>query len=110
MIWRFARKPLKTLTSRRTLPSPAPCGSVPDTWVAVYSGDIGNTFGPKGFRDGLQPAGLVVEVPQVMIHESDEPNVVAHLFDADVLTGEDGTEIDLLAVEADTKPVSRLSR
>jgi hypothetical protein len=45
-----------------------------------------------------------------MIHESDEPNVVAHLFDADVLTGEDGTEIDLLAVEADTKPVSRLSR
>jgi hypothetical protein len=23
--------------------------SVPDTWVTVYSGDIGNTFGPKGF-------------------------------------------------------------
>src|SRR6266511_1089953 len=22
--------------------------SVPDTWVTVYSGDIGNTFGPKG--------------------------------------------------------------
>ena len=27
-------------------------GSVPDTWVTVYSGDIGNTFGPKGFSIG----------------------------------------------------------
>ena len=23
--------------------------SVPDTWVTVYSGDMGNTFAPKGF-------------------------------------------------------------
>jgi hypothetical protein len=27
-------------------------GSVPDTWVTVYSGDMGNTFGPKGFSSG----------------------------------------------------------
>src|SRR5579872_6840981 len=26
--------------------------SVPDTWVTVYSGDMGNTFGPKGFSIG----------------------------------------------------------
>ncbi len=27
-------------------------GSVPDTWVTVYSGGMGNTFGPKGFSMG----------------------------------------------------------
>ena len=26
--------------------------SVPDTWVTVYTEDIGNTFGPKGFARG----------------------------------------------------------
>src|ERR1700730_13723924 len=30
-------------------PQPASPGSVPDTWVTVYSGDMGNTFAPKGF-------------------------------------------------------------
>jgi hypothetical protein len=27
-------------------------GSVPDTWVTVYTGGMGNTFGPKGFSSG----------------------------------------------------------
>jgi hypothetical protein len=27
-------------------------GSVPDTWVTVYTEDMGNTFGPKGFARG----------------------------------------------------------
>ena len=27
-------------------------GSIPVTWVAVYSGHIGNTFGPNGFSIG----------------------------------------------------------
>jgi hypothetical protein len=27
-------------------------GSVPDTWVTVYTEDIGNAFGPKGFARG----------------------------------------------------------
>jgi hypothetical protein len=31
---------------------PVICRSVPDTWVTVYSGDIGNTFGPKGLSSG----------------------------------------------------------
>jgi hypothetical protein len=26
--------------------------SVPDTWVTVYTEDMGNTFGPKGFATG----------------------------------------------------------
>ena len=29
-------------------PSATSCWSVPDTWVTVYSEDIGSTFGPKG--------------------------------------------------------------
>ena len=27
-------------------------GSVPDTWVTFYTGDMGNTFGPIGFATG----------------------------------------------------------
>ena len=27
-------------------------GSIPGTWVTVHSGDMGNTFGPKGFSIG----------------------------------------------------------
>jgi hypothetical protein len=36
------------------IPPSAPVlrGSVPDTWVTVYSGDMGNTFAPKGFSRG----------------------------------------------------------
>jgi hypothetical protein len=26
--------------------------SIPDTWVTVHSGDMGNTFGPNGFSIG----------------------------------------------------------
>ena len=33
--------------------------------------------------------------------KADEPNLLAHLLDADALAGEDGTEVDLLAIEAD---------
>jgi hypothetical protein len=36
----------------------------------------------------------VVELSEIIVHEGDEPNVVAHLFDADALTGEDYAEID----------------
>jgi hypothetical protein len=42
--WRRVRSAL-----RRQPGSP---GSVPDTWVTVYTEDIGNTFGPKGFATG----------------------------------------------------------
>jgi hypothetical protein len=43
----------------------------------------------------------VVEVAEIIVHEADEPNVLAHLFDADALTGEDDAEIDFLPIEAD---------
>jgi hypothetical protein len=43
----------------------------------------------------------VVEVAEIIVHEGDEPNMVAHLFDTDTLASENRTEIDLLSVEAD---------
>ena len=58
--------------------------SVPDTWVTVYTEDIGNTFGPKGFAKGFEPASLVVEVAEIVIHKADEPNPVFGLFDTTV--------------------------
>jgi len=56
---------------------------------------------PEGAIERFQPAGLVIEVAEIVIHEGDEPDLIAHLFDADALAGEDEAEIDLLAVEAD---------
>jgi len=44
---------------------------------------------------GFQPAGLVVEVSEIVMHEADEPNAVVGLLDSDVLAGKDGAEIDL---------------
>jgi hypothetical protein len=35
------------------------------------------------------------------MHEADEPDALADLLDADILTGEHEAEIDLPAVEAD---------
>src|SRR6476661_3267273 len=48
--------------------------SVPDTWVTFYSGDIGNTFGPKGFFDWFESARLVIEVSEIIVHKADQPN------------------------------------
>ena len=39
----------------------------------------------------------MVEEPQVVMHEADEPDAVADLFDADGLTGERLAETDLFA-------------
>ncbi len=43
----------------------------------------------------------MVEVAEIVVHEADEPNLLADLLDADALAGEDGARIDLLPVEAD---------
>ena len=66
---------------------------------------MGNTFGPNGFVDRFEPARLVVEVAQIVVHEGDEPDALADLRHADVLSGKDVAEIDLPAVEADPAAV-----
>ncbi|WP_158231375.1 hypothetical protein [Bradyrhizobium sp. C9] len=48
-----------------------------------------------------EPARLIVEVSQIIIHEADEPNPVIGLFNSDDLTSEYLAEIDFLPVEAD---------
>jgi hypothetical protein len=53
--------------------------------VAVHSEHIGSTFGPKGFSIGSSRR-LVVEIAQVVVHEGEEPNALAGLRHADVLT------------------------
>jgi hypothetical protein len=58
---------------RILLAAPNITGSVPDTWVTFYSGGMGNTFAPKGLARGLQSTGLVVEVAEIIIHESMKP-------------------------------------
>jgi len=44
----------------------------------------------------------MVEEPQVVMHEADEPDAVADLFDADGLTGERLAETDLFAIDAES--------
>ena len=43
----------------------------------------------------------MVEEAQVVIHEADEPDSIADFLDPDILTGEDGAEIDFSASDAD---------
>jgi hypothetical protein len=42
----------------------------------------------------------VVEEPQVVVHEADQPDFFLDLFDADVLTGEHCGEVDFARAEA----------
>ena len=58
-------------------------------------------FRSERVLEWFEPAGLVIEVAEIIIHEGDEPDFLAHLFDADLLSGEDGAEIDFPAIEAD---------
>ena len=39
----------------------------------------------------------MVEVPEILLHEADEPDVVAHLPQAHPLAGEDGAQVNLPA-------------
>src|SRR5258706_10894574 len=57
-------------------------------------------FWSEGICKGFEPASLVVEVSEIIIHKADEPNPFVGLFDADGLAGEHLAEIDLLAIEA----------
>ena len=49
----------------------------------------------------FEPACLIIEVSQIVVHKACQPDMVFDLFDADGLTGEDQTEIDLLAPVTD---------
>jgi len=44
---------------------------------------------------------LQIKVSQIILHETDQPDVVVNFLDADGLPGKDLTELDLLASQAD---------
>jgi hypothetical protein len=58
---------------------------------------MGNSFAPR-----FESAFCVIEVPQIIIHEADEPKPVFDLFDAaDALSCKDLAQIDFAGLEAD---------
>ena len=75
--------------------------SVLDTSVTFYTDDMGNTLAAKGLS-AHSKRGLVVEEPEVVVHEADQPDFFADLLDADLLTCEHRTEVDFARVEADS--------
>lgn len=55
--------------------------------------------------DRLEPARLVVEGAEIVVHEGDEPEMVVDLLHAHVLAGKDLAQIDLPALVADPPAV-----
>jgi len=49
----------------------------------------------------MMAARLIVEVAQIVAHERNEPDALAHLRDADILAGEDVAQIHLPRFKAD---------
>ena len=52
----------------------------------------------EGVGGALEVRALVVEEPQVVMHEGDEPDALADLFDADGLAGQGLAEADLFSI------------
>ena len=62
---------------------------------------MSSTFGWNGLLIRLQPTRLVIKVPQVVVHEADEPDVLVDLGDAHLLSGEDSAQVHLALLVAD---------
>jgi hypothetical protein len=54
------------------------------TFRLVYSGHMGDVRA-KRIVYGLESTSVVVEIPEVVVHEGDEPDALAHLRDTHVL-------------------------
>ena len=53
----------------------------------------------------MQSLLLWIDVAEIIVHKSDQPNIVVDLFDAHGLTRESGAEIDFLFEDADPSAV-----
>jgi hypothetical protein len=62
---------------------------------------MGNTFGPERIFERFKHPSLQVEVPQIIIHKTDQPDAVLYFLDADSLPGKDGAEIDFFLAQTD---------
>src|SRR5579864_625862 len=78
--------------------------------LSVRSGDIGNRtfrrhrlhFWPEGVLQGLQGFFLQINIAEIVIHKTDQPNAVVDLLDTDGLARKGYAEVDLLVIEAKT--------
>jgi len=50
----------------------------------------GHSFSASTISEGLQGTLFQIDVPEIIVHEADEPDAVVDLLDAEALTGEDG--------------------
>jgi hypothetical protein len=86
--------------------------------IGVRSGDIGNRtfrrhrlhFWPEGVLQGLQGFFLQINIAEIEIHKTDQPNAVVDLLDTDGLARKGYAEVDLLVIEAKTSSVITLIR
>ncbi len=84
--------------------------SLPDQFFPVRSGDMGNRtfrrhrlhFWPEGVLQGLQSFFLQINMAEIVIHKTDQPDAVVDFFDTDGLSGKGNAEVDLLVVQAKT--------
>src|SRR5580658_9033847 len=102
-------------------PRRAPCGlrgidgsARPSKWLSCQrmansaswserwrrTGDIGDGLRTERVVERLQGPLLQVEVPQIVVHEADEPNAIVNFLDAKPLTSQRGRDVDLLAMQA----------
>src|SRR5246127_4560605 len=82
----------------------------PTNFSTVRSGDIGNRtfrrhrlhFWPEGVLQGLQGFFLQINIAEIVIHKTDQPDAVVDLLDTDGLARKGYAEVDLLVIEAKT--------
>jgi hypothetical protein len=99
-----SRNSLRSWGSRvRIAPgSPFFLGSIPDTWITDYSGDIVDTFsGTNGFGPGYDPSLVFIKESKVKVKEADQPDLVIDLADSNDLASKDPAEVDLSSAHAD---------
>jgi len=60
-------------------------------------------FWPEGVLQGLQSFFLQIDLAEIVLHKSYQPDAVVDLFDSDGLSGQGYAEIDLLVVQANAE-------
>src|SRR5215510_15205894 len=66
---------------------------------------MGNSFWAEWIFERFEHSRLQIEVPKIIIHKADQPDVVVHFFDADSLSGRDRAEVDFLLAQTDAPAV-----
>jgi hypothetical protein len=65
----------------------------------IHDSRKNSSLRPEGVCEQLQCFLLQIDIPEIVIHEAEEPDAVVDLLDADSLTDKCDADIDLLAVK-----------